>query len=388
MIKSRTGILMGLSLGVLGFAGTFVGLGLDPHRAMHAYLVAFIFWLGLGLGSLGWLLAFHAGRSRWVVLVRRALEVNAATLPIFALLFLPIFLNLPSLYEWANNPAAGSGDPLLLHFRAVYLGRGFVAARAVLYFTVWSAVSTAMYHWSRAQDARPTERIYTIRQRFWSAAALPVLALTIAFAGIDWVMSLQAGWISTMFGFYMIANAIISSMALFAIQSAWLQKTGRLPGQLKETGQHNLGKLLFAFTIFWAYIAFSQFLLIWMGNLPEELVWMLPRTVTGWKPVAYFLLVGHFVIPFVLLLPVTLKVRPIPLAVVAGWILVTCYVDLYWLIMPHLFPEGPQASWMDAAAFVGVGGLASATWFWQASRSEAAPLGDQYLHDSMVLSPP
>jgi len=325
-----------------------------------------------------------------VVLVRRALEINAATLPIFALLFLPIALNLPALYEWANDPRAGTGAPELIWFRAAYMARSFVYARMVFYFAFWAVISTALYRWSRLQDARPTERIYTVRQRFYSAAALPALGLTIAFASIDWLMSLRPGWVSTMYGLYVIAGAIVGSMALFAIESGWLQDSGKLPGQLTKAGQHNIGKLLFAFTVFWAYIAFSQFMLIWMGNLPEEIPWMLQRTFgaggTGWTPVATFLLLGHFVLPFVLLLPVAFKERRRALAWIGGWVLLTHYVDVYWLVMPHLFPAGPQPSWMDLTAFVGIGGIAGAFWFYQARLGAAAPLGDQYIHESMIAS--
>jgi len=385
MIKSRNGMFACLAIGVLGLIGTFAAIGQDAPRAMHSYLVAFVFWLALAWGSLGWVLAFNTGRSRWVVLIRRAIEVNASTIPVFALLSVPIFMNLPSLYSWADNPLAGSGDPHLLRFRAVYLGQNFVLARAVLYFALTGALGTALYRWSRLQDARPGELIYTVRQRFWSAAGLPPLALIIAFAGIDWVMSLQPGWISTMFGFYMIAGAVVGAMGLFAIQSAWLQTTNRLPGKLPRRGQHNLGLLLFAFTIFWAYVAFAQFLLIWMGDMPEELSWMLARTVGAWQPVAYFLLIGHFCIPFALLLPVTIKVRPLALAWVGAWVMLCCYVDVYWLIMPHL-DAAPHPTWMDLTAFLGVGGIAGATWFWQASLGAAAPVGDQYIDDSMQPS--
>ena len=385
MIKSRTGMFACLAVGVLGLIGVFAAISSDAPRAMHAYLVAFVFWLSLAWGSLGWVQAFNAGRSRWVVLIRRAIEVNASTIPIFAALSLPIFFNLSSLYEWANNPFAGSGEHDLLNFRAFYLGKSFVMARAVLYFALTGALGTALYRWSRLQDARPGEMIYTVRQRFWSAAGLPVLAFCIAFAGIDWVMSLLPGWISTMFGFYLIAGAVVGSMGLFAIQSAWLQSTGLLPSAFPRRGRHNLGTLLFAFTVFWAYVGFAQWMLIWMGNLPEELNWMLLRTVGAWQPVAYFLLIGHFCIPFALLLPVPLKIRPVALAWIGGWVMLCCYVDVYWLVMPHL-DAAPHPTWMDLTAFLGVGGIAAATWFFQASRGAAAPLGDQYIHESMQAS--
>lgn len=386
MIKSRNGLFLCLGLGLLGMAGTFVAIGADPAHALHSYLVAFVFWIGLAWGSLGWLASFHAGRSRWVVLLRRAFEVNAATLPVFALLSLPLFLNASKLYEWYDNPRAGAGDPELLGFRAAYMSHDFFFGRAAGYFLFWSLISVALYRWSKLQDQRPTEHIYTVRQRFWSAAALPALALTIAHASIDWIMSLRPGWVSTMFGLYVIAGAIIGSIALFTIQSAWLQDSGKLPGPLPPAAQHNIGKLLFAFTIFWAYIGFGQFVLMWMANMPEEIPWMLSRTTTGWEPLAWALLVGHFVLPFSLLLPVAFKMKRKTLAWIGGWILIWCYVDVYWLIMPHLFPNEPNPSWMDLTAFLGVGGIAGATWFFIASRTAPAPLGDQYIHESMQAS--
>ena len=388
MIKSRNGMFLCLALGVLGLAGTVGALSADPVHALHSYLVAFIFWISLAWGSLGWLATFHAGRSRWIVLIRRALEVNAATLPVFALLSLPLFLNASKLYAWFDNPRIGLGDPELLDFRAAYLSHGFFFGRAVVYFLVWSLSSVALWRWSKLQDQRPTERIYQVRQRFWSAAIVPALAFTILFSSIDWIMSLKPGWVSTMFGFYLIAGAIVGSMALFTIQTKWMQDSGMLPGKLPPASQHNIGKLLFAFTIFWAYIGFSQFLLMWMANLPEEVPWMMSRTTTAWQPVAYFLLLGHFVVPFVLLLPVKLKKQRRPLAWIGGWVLLCCYVDVYWLIMPHLFPEAPQPSWMDLTAFLGVGGIVGAMWFFLAERTAPAPVGDQYIHESMLPSNP
>jgi hypothetical protein len=175
-------------------------------------------------------------------------------------------------------------------------------------------------------------------------------------------------------------------MALFAVLADYVAKRGGFPGPIQRNQQHNIGKLLFAFNIFWTYIAFSQFLLIWMGNLPEEIPWMASRLHGGWQGVALFLAIGHFAIPFALLLPVALKVRPRALAGIGLWLLLCQYVDVYWLVWPHLDVEGPQLHWTDLTAFLGVGGLSVATWIFIARRGALAPMGDPFLRDSMAPS--
>jgi len=380
-------MIVALVLGLIGLGATFAGITQDPTRALNAYLVAFLFWLALALGSLGWLLAFHAGAGVWVVMLRRLLEISAATLPLFALLFLPIAFNLSHIYSWAPPRLdLGQGDPELMGFRRAYLSVNFFFARAAFYFVLWGLLGFMFWRWSIDQDRRPGDPANTRRQRWWSGAALPALGFTISFAAIDWVMTLRAGWISTIFGFYFIAGALVSSMALFAILSDYVGKRGGFTGPVQRHQLHNIGKLLFAFNVFWTYIAFSQFLLIWLGNLPEEIPWMASRIHGGWQAVALFLAIAHFAIPFALLLPVAIKVRPGALAGVSLWLLLCQYVDLYWLVLPHLFPDGPQFHWTDLSALVGVGGLSIATWIFIAQRGGLAPTGDPFLQQSMLPS--
>ncbi len=380
-------MIIALVVGVIGLGATFAGMAQDATRALNAYLVAYLFWLSLALGSLGWLLSFHAGAGRWVVMLRRLLEISSATLPLFAILFIPIALNLSHLYAWAPpNLEMGGGNPELLGFRRAYLNVNFFFARAVFYLVLWGVLGYCFWRWSIMQDQRPGDPSITRRQRWWSGAALPALGLTISFAGIDWVMTLRAGWTSTMFGFYFIAGAIISSMSLFAVLSDYVAKRGGFPAPMHRNQQHNIGKLIFAFNIFWAYIAFSQFLLIWMGNLPEEIPWMASRIQGGWQMVAIFLAIGHFAIPFALLLPVALKIRPGALSRIGLWLIFCQFVDIYWLVMPHLYPDGPRFHWTDLSALFGVGGLCVATWIFIARRGALAPMGDPFLRDSMLPS--
>jgi hypothetical protein len=382
-----TGVLYSaLAMGLIGLIATFAGMATDPERALNAYLFAYLFWLSIALGSLGWLLAFHAGAGRWVVMLRRLLEISAGTLPLFVLLFLPIAFNIKHIYSWAPpRLEMGQGDPELMGFRRAYLNVDFFFLRAAFYFVLWSLLGWFFWRWSVDQDRKPGDPEVTRRQRWWSGAALPALGLTISFASIDWVMTLRSGWTSTMFGFYFIAGAIISSISLLAVLMDYVGSRGGFPGPVTRHQQHNVGKLMFAFNIFWTYIAFSQFLLIWMGNLPEEIPWMASRISGGWQAVALFLAIGHFAIPFALLLPVALKVRARTLAGIALWLLLCHAVDMYWLIMPHLFPDGPHLHWTDLTAFVGVGGMSAAAWIFLARRGALAPVGDPFLRDSMLM---
>jgi hypothetical protein len=375
------------AVAVAALALTALGAAADPRRALAAYLVAFAYWLGIALGALILLGALHAAKARWPVVLRRFLETIPQVIPLFALLFLPIALGLRHLYAWAD-PVGLTGE--LLHaveHKRAWLEPRFFLARAALYFAVWIAVARLLRAWSVRQDAEGGHAL-TLRQRRLGAASLPVLALTLSFAAFDWLMSIDPRFFSTIFGVYWFAGSFLSCFAVLVLAAV---ATRRVPGQfgalLNADHLHALGKFLLAFTAFWAYIAFSQFMLVWIANLPEEIPWYQVRTGAGWGAVGVGLAVGHFLVPFFLLLSRGLKRDPRLLSLVAGWQLLMHWLDVHWLVVPRLGGAGPSLSWLDVTAFVGVGAAALAALVLRMRGAATVPVRDPYLEESLRYQP-
>jgi hypothetical protein len=290
----------------------------------------------------------------WGVAIRRFLEAMIRLLPVMALLFLPIALGLPQLYEWAR-PEAVAHDALLQHKHA-YLNVPFFLARTAGYFAIWILVERTLVRWSDAQDAT-TDALPTERLELVSRGGLLVMGLTMSFAAIDWMMSLEPHWSSTIYGVIFMGGSVLTAMALAIVLSALAREGTRLPDAISPDQFHDLGKLMLAFTMLWAYFNYSQFLIIWSGNLPEEISWYLARTSGGWKALTISLVAVQFVLPFIILLSRRVKRRPAALAVVAGGMLVARFVDMFWMVSPA-FHEGAFAiHWLDLATFLAVGGL-------------------------------
>ncbi len=381
--KLRPLVLWGGLAGALGLALAIAGILLDPTRGLYSYLTGYVFWLGLALGALAWLQALHASKARWSVVFRRLLEASASALVPLALLFLPIALGLGHLFPWMHRDLAAEADPnRRLAFRHAYLNAPFFLARAAFYLVLWAAAAELLLRWSTRQDSIGGPDL-TRRQRALSGGFLPVLGLTGTWAAFDWVMSLRPDWHSTTFGFYFLSGALVGSMAAIILAVWSAEQAGLFPEPLRATHYHNLGKLLFAFVCFWAYIAFTQFLLIWIANLPEELPWILLRTQGGWAFVGVLLMLGHFALPFLVLLSRDFKRKPAALGAMAAWILVVHYADSYWLVMPRLYPGAPQPRWTDLAALVGIGGLCLAFAAIRLGGHATVPVGDPYLDESL-----
>jgi hypothetical protein len=372
------------AVGVAGMAAFALLAGGDPRRAWAGYLVAFFFFLTVALGGLFFVLVHHVTRAGWGVVVRRLAEHLAATLPLFALLFAPLALGAEQLFPWFDG-AAAAGDELLAA-KAPWLAPGFFWARAALYLGCWGLLAWWFRRRSLAQDAAGDPAI-TRRLQALSAPALLVFAVTITFASFDWIMSLDPHWYSTIFGVYVFAGSAMAVFATLALAAMFLERGrrrgGPLAGLVNAEHYHDLGKLLFAFVVFWAYIAFSQFMLIWYGNLPEETVWYAHRWEHGWRGVSIALAVVHFAIPFFALLPRATKRRRGLLAAAALWLLAAHYLDLYWLVMPAVSPESPAPGLAHLAAFAGVGGLFVAVWARLVVGRAVIPLGDPRLAESL-----
>ena len=367
-------IAIGAIAGAIGMAATIVLFFVNPRQALFSYLVALVFWLTNAVGMLGWLAAFHASRARWMVVLRRLMETMTAPLAVLTILFVPIAIGAHEIYHWPEH-------------KKFYFNFGFWITRAVIYFVLFNVIAHLLHLWSKRQDA-DGNLAWIGRMRVLSSAGLPVIGLALTFAAFDWVMSLHADWQSTIFGLYLLAGAQTGSIAIVIIVATAAERTGLLRGMLTLSHFHSLGKLLLAFVCFWGYMAFSQYMLMWVGNLPEEIPWYLLRMQGGWKPISILLALGHFGVPFLVLLSAQIKRVPVGISAIAAWMLVIHWIDCYWLIMPELQPSSPMPHLADFTALVGVGGLCVAFAVWRLRGLYPVPVRDPYAVQAMRYDPP
>jgi hypothetical protein len=354
----------------------------NPKQFYFSWLVSFLFFLSLVIGALFFVLIQYASQGGWGIVVRRIGETVFATLPVMAALFLPVLLGLHDLFSW-SAPGAAERDALL-RWKAPFLNVPFFLIRAALYFGIWSFIALLYYRGSRAQDATGDPGV-TARLRRLAGPAIIVLALTQTFASIDWIVSLTPHWYSTMFGVYFFAGAFVGFIALLSVVAPAMRRAGLLDTVITAEHLHDIGKFLFAFTAFWAYIAFSQFLLVWYANLPEETIWYRARLQGSWKAVSLLLMAGHFGIPFFYLMGRDVKRKGWTLALGGAWVLAMHFVDLYWQVMPTLHPEGVRPSVMDVAALLAVGGCFVGAAGWLMRRQALVPLRDPRLAESLAF---
>ncbi len=376
-------------VGAVGLAAsTAIGLGIDDGgaRLLHSYLVAFMWALSIGLGALWWVLLQHLVNAKWSTAIRRIGELLAANMPLMGILALPIviptLLGSSTLYLWADAERMHADH--VLHHKVPYLNTTFFAIRCVIYFGVWVVLSRFFYTRSLAQDQSGGERI-SGKLRSVAAPGMIGLALTLTFAAIDFLMSLDPMWFSTIFGVYYFAGCVLAVHATLALVLMWIQRQGRMLRVVTVDHYHDIGKMMFAFIVFWAYIAFSQFMLIWYANIPEETAWYRERVIGAWAPVAWGLVICHFVLPFLGLLSRHVKRNRKALAFWAVWILIVHYVDLYWLVMPHLNPHHPVPHVLDLTCLAGVAGVFLAGAAHRARARSLVPIRDPRLAESLAF---
>jgi hypothetical protein len=382
-------LMMGAGgVGILGVGATLAGATLEPRVAMFSYLFGFAYWGGIALASVVLLQIFLAVRAKWMVVLRRAVEVMAVTVILFLILFIPIALGMKHLYSWVEPGADLSREALaLLEHKKPYLNTTFFIVRSVFYVLLAGAVSHRLFGWSTTQDSSGDVQL-TARQRRLGTAALPFVALVFSFAAFDWLMSLEPTWYSTMFGIYFFAGSFLSAISMLVVITDRARGKNLYGSLVSDEHIHNLGKLMLAFTAFWGYIGFSQFMLIWIAGLPEEVPFFIVRLKGDWAAIGVFLILGHFFIPFGALLSRSLKRNRGRLALVAFWILLVHAVDIYWLIMPTLNPEGLVFHWTILTAFAGVGGLSIAFAMWRIRGHFTVPVRDPFLADSLTYRQP
>lgn len=386
-------VTMGGGAAVVGIAGAgILGAMQDDHlsRFLHGYMIAYCFFLSITLGALFFTILQHLVRAGWSVVVRRISEAMASTAVVMAVLFLPILvptlLGNYALFEWADPVLAESDH--LIHHKKPYLNMGFFLVRCVFYFGFWIFASRLMMQNSLKQDETGSIDLSVKNERV-SPAFMVLFALTITFASFDFIMSLEPHWFSTIFGVYFFGASQVGFLSFMILLCLWLQKRDLLPGMNKEH-YHDLGKLLFGFNFFWSYIAFSQFMLIWYANIPEETHWYLERQQGGWVAVSIILLVAHFAIPFVGLMSRHAKRNLSFLAFWCVWLLVVHYVDLLYLIGPAAGGHGPDHvaghvsfGVIEVLSFIGIGGAFMAFFGYSLRGKRTVPIRDPRLHESL-----
>ena len=364
---------LALIVGAVGTAIFVVGFLLDRPQFFHSYLIGFTFWTGITLGSLALLMLGHLTGGGWSFVIRRVLEAATRTLPLVAILFVPVVVGARWIYPWTH--AEEMTKNAALTEKAKYLNLSFFTIRAVIYFAIWLTLAFLLNRWSLQQD-KTADRKYRKKMNVLAGPGMVLFVFTVTFASIDWFMSLDPEWSSTIFGFIFVAAWSLSALAFTVAVMAALAKREPMHEVVGQYHFHDLGKLLLALVMLWSYFAFSQYLIIWSGNLPEEIRWYLPRTQGAWGVIAVTVVVLHFAFPFLFLLSRSFKRNSGKLVIVAVLILAMRLVDVFWTIAPNFTGEHFHLSWMDVAAPVGLGGLWLSFFARELTRRSLIPIND------------
>jgi NADH:ubiquinone oxidoreductase subunit 3 (subunit A) len=376
-----------LGAGAIGVILWLVGLSMNAEQAYRSWLLGFIFWGGIGIGSLGILMLQYLTGGAWGVVVRRFVEAGSRTIPLLAILFMPIMWGMMTnhLYTWTNMP----NDPLVMH-RAAWMNVPGFGIRAIIYFGLLSIMGYLLNKWSGQQDRTDNyedSATFLGRATAFCGPAMPFYALVVTFMAVDWTMMLDPHWYSTMWGFLYIAGWALSCFAFLIALLAALSDKAPMNGIVGKKHFHDIGKLMLALVMVWAYFNLSQWLIIWSGNLPEETPWYLKRIAGGWGVVGVLLIVFHFAVPFIILLSQNIKKNAKWLSLVAILILFMRLVDYYFQIGPSPMISGGSEghfSWMDIAGPVGIGGI----WLWwffkELKQRPLVPINDPFLENAIA----
>ncbi len=366
--------------GFVGIALSLIGLFVNTEQFFFSYLTSFTFIASLSLGALFFVMLQHITRSGWSVVLRRIPETMSFQLLWLGLLFVPILFGLEFLYEW-TRPELIATDELIQH-KQPFLNIPFFIVRNVIYFSVWAFLAYKLYRNSVTMD-REANHALDRQQRVISAPGILVFAFTVAFASFDWLMSMDSGWFSTMFGIYYFAMSFQSVLAVVLLLVIYLLGKGLLTSTINRSHIHDMAALLFGFSVFYAYIAFSQFLLIYYANFPKEILWFYYRFEGSWIFLAYLFLIGRFVIPFVLLLGKKAKTNHKLLVGVSLWIVLLQFLEMYWIVMPILHKGAITFHWLDLTLLVAFFGVSAGLFFRQFARHSMVPKNDPLLAESL-----
>ena len=366
----------GLILGVIGFFT-------DHHRALMNYLMAYMFILSIGIGSLLLIALEYVGGADWSVPIRRVVEFLSSTIIFLPILVLPLVFSIHDIFHWAHKDVVAADE--ILKGKAPYLNETFFIIRVFVVLAIWGLFYFLLIRNSNEQDKSHNQSL-TKKNIILSAIFIPVFAITITITAVDWLMSLEPHWFSTIFGVYFFAGSVVASLAAITLFVVFLKEKGYMHSKLVDDHLFSLGALQFAFINFWAYIAFSQYLLIWYANLPEENFWFLHRWENGWQYLSILLIITHFIVPYAALLSQPSKMDPKRLKFVSVWILFAHFVDLYWLVMPNV--KGYYFSWIDIVVPLIAVGVIILVFNYRAKKSNLVPIGDPKLQKGLDFRVP
>jgi hypothetical protein len=369
-----------LVAGGAGLLVSLIGWLYEPTQFFQSYLMAYMLCLSVTLGCLAIGMLHQLSGGAWGVVIRRPIGAAARVLPVMTVLFLPILLGMSHLYIWTHADVV-AGDEVLQGKHA-YLNVPFFIVRAAIYFAAWNAISYFLNAWSLEQDRNPDPRIAR-KMQMLSAGGLVAYGLTITFASFDWLMSMEPHWYSTIYGVLILGGQALSAMAFLTIVLAWLSRRAPLDRIVVKAHFHDLGNLTLAFVMLWAYFSFSQYLIIWAGNLPHEISWYAHRLHTGWRAIGIALVVFHFAVPFAMLLSRTIKREERLIARLAILILAARLLDLFWLIAPEFHVDGIVVSWLDVLLPASLGALWLGCFLWELRGRPILPVHDPQFDEAL-----
>jgi hypothetical protein len=372
--KGRNTLMLAVLVSVIACVAGYLN---DPVQFHRSYLIAFSYVAATGLGAFFFVMVQYLTGSAWSVTMRRIMENIMITLPACAILFLPIAFGLKDIYPWTNRAA----NPLL-GTKGAYLTENFFVLRTYIYFALWSIWIFAIYYQSTKQDKERSARQMNVIAR-WSAPGLFLAIVVGTLASYDWLMSLEPRWYSTIFGLYILSGGALTFMSIVTLICLGFRRAGVLKNSITPEHYHDLGKWMFALTAFYTYMAFSQYLLIWYANLPEETIWYRHRSVGGWLGISLAMPFIRFLIPFFITLSRPAKRSLKMIAALAIWSIIVEYVDLYWVVMPTYFKTGPQISWMDFATLAATLSVCALVFWSRFRKNKLAPVGDLRFEQSL-----
>jgi len=367
-------------MAIFGGVLSLILMKTGSYHFYSSYLISFIYLLTLSLGALFLILIFHLTRAGWSVVVRRIVEHFMQNIGLLGLLFIPIAFGMEALFEWTHVTLILKDH--LIQAKTPYLNVPFFLIRAGLYFGIWIVLSRRFFKWSVQQDESGDPDL-TARSQKQSTYGVLLFALTISFASFDWIMSLSPHWYSTIFGLYVFAGSVVCALCATSAMALFFRRYGVLSEIITVEHFHDLGKLIYGFVIFWAYIGFSQYFLIWYANIPEETEWFLLRNVGSWHSLSLLLAVGHFAIPLVLFMSRHMKRNLLFHFVMVKWILLMHFVDVFWMIMPTFRPDGFDLQWLDISVYLTLAGLFFGVMFVRMKKYCLYPIKDPRLEESL-----
>jgi hypothetical protein len=367
-----------IALGLLMLIASIIGAFFSPDEFFRSYLFSYLFWIGLALGSMAIVMMQYLTGGAWGVVTRRTLESATRTLPLLALLFIPVIAGIPRLYRWSHVDIVQSDD--VLRHRSFYMNTHFFILRAIVYFAIWLTFAFFLNKWSGEEDERGSQQERLARL---SAPGLILYVFTVTFSSVDWAESLADHWFSTMWGFLFVASQGLIAISFAILALALLSRRRPMSQALRASHFHDLGKLLLMFVMLWAYFQFSQLLIVWSGNLSNEIPWYMPRFATSWRWLGSALIYGQFLVPFLLLLSRPLKRNPWTLCVVVMIVLIMRFVDLFWIVMPQFYGTAIHFHWLNFSVPLGLGGLWVGTFVRQLKKRPLLPLQDPALEQAL-----